>query len=219
MKTLQLDPKNSLFPSEMKLLENTIYAILQRFAADREYKARGKVGIDPNVRSQEELQFIAECIDEENDAVRSASILHAVIEQQSILEEVPQDSPRYPDCQFVAKRLSVIIPKMRARLHELELREMGLLMKAISEGDSWSQHRDEYAELEILEHYKNYMGVREIRHTVKVQSVYDIELEHFYEIADMVGYPAAGYDMKDRRILEVNGWETTVTWVSSDNCD
>ena len=118
--TIELDKRNTLFPSEMKLLCNTIQSILSVWARKRYYANRTRLTTDPKIGLYpEEQRFIQLCIEEKDSYLRCKHITEAIINQQNFLEEYIGADWKMAECKFIAKRLDQIIPKMIGRVHEL----------------------------------------------------------------------------------------------------
>lgn len=116
----KLNARNTLFPSEMKLLLNTLLSIRSVWTRKRYYANRGRFTTEPKVGIYPEEQlFIDRCIKEQDDQIRLGNIWKYIENQHEFLSTYVGEDYKVKECQFIAKRLEVILPKMEARVREL----------------------------------------------------------------------------------------------------
>lgn len=110
---MKLNKRNTLFPSELKTLHNTIVA----------YRNRHRVAMkctDNPVMRQHHQNIIAR-VDQVIRNKNIKGILGLVKEQYHHLTTWGYAQHEQIQADFIAKKLEVIIPKMEARVLELEI--------------------------------------------------------------------------------------------------
>lgn len=116
MTEIKLDIRNSLFPSELKLLRNTIAAIHNSYAVA--LRIPGNTQRERIARLKTRLESIR---GKEWNYDNASFIYNIVANQEQFLDSYEPSSISHApgSFEFVAKRLRVILPKMQRRLKEL----------------------------------------------------------------------------------------------------